>query len=48
MMQILQQVSLSYVFALVMLANVAWHIAVVVLLYRIWKTLERQQSSGLR
>jgi hypothetical protein len=45
-MQTLQYASVSVVFALVMLANVAWHVAVLVLLYRIWKTLERQRSSG--
>ena len=45
MMQTLQHVSVSLVFTLYLLVNVAWHAAVLVLLYKIWKTLERRQAS---
>jgi len=47
-MQLLQHLSVGLVFAVVMLANVAWHAAVLVLLYKIWKTLEGRQASGQR
>jgi hypothetical protein len=44
MPQTVQVIGVRPFVALVWLANIAWHVAVLVLLYKIWRTLERRPS----